>query len=190
MAIQIFGDHATLMIVNGEATLYIQKNKIKRVDVIKDELIRLDLGTSDLEDYFIPYADVTFPLLDNAGDLRDAINAMLAIAPAAPFPPDYARECQQVNILNVLNTVSATLDAIKGFVISIEAGIFDTPLRVDYESESVSYRGFAAPGSLTDNPVWAIQKTTHTTTGEKVTWANGSKSLTNIWNDRATITYL
>ena len=57
-------------------------------------------------------------------------------------------------------------------------------------TSKVEYHGWAAPGSSKASLVWAIQKLTYS--GDDITdlqWADGVKTFTKVWNDRATYTY-
>lgn len=50
------------------------------------------------------------------------------------------------------------------------------------------YLGQAVPGSATSSAIWQIQRV-DTTSGVVITWANGSSSYTNIWDNYASLTY-
>lgn len=60
--------------------------------------------------------------------------------------------------------------------------------RVDVVGGGVTYRGYALPGSLDANPVWAIQRETVTGGITVVEWAGGEFANSYVWNDRASIT--
>lgn len=53
---------------------------------------------------------------------------------------------------------------------------------------NVIYVGFAVPGGLNASAVWRIMSV-NTSTNE-VTWADGDDSYDNVWNDRASLTYV
>lgn len=65
-------------------------------------------------------------------------------------------------------------------------------IRYDYDgSNNLIYEGWAAPGSLTTDAVWAIRKMTYTGTNVVLKqWANGNTAQANVWNNRASLTYL
>ena len=56
-------------------------------------------------------------------------------------------------------------------------------------NSTLAYLGYAVPGSLTSSPVWAIEKLVFAGGGATITWANGSSSATNIWDNRASLSY-
>lgn len=54
----------------------------------------------------------------------------------------------------------------------------------------IIYKGTAAPGSLTSDPVWLITRLDATDGGEyPELHPNGKVSFTNIWDDRAILSY-
>lgn len=62
--------------------------------------------------------------------------------------------------------------------------------RIDEESASVTYQGWAKMGSSPRDPVWRIRKITTSGTETIITWANGNANFDNIWDQRANITYI
>lgn len=50
------------------------------------------------------------------------------------------------------------------------------------------YVGQAVPGSLTSSPVWQVQKI-DTATGAQITFAGGSDSYSNIWDNYLSLIY-
>lgn len=63
------------------------------------------------------------------------------------------------------------------------------PLRTS-TATGTTYEGFALPGSDTASPVWKIKRTVVTGGDTVVTYADGDTQFDNIWDDRATLTYL
>lgn len=62
--------------------------------------------------------------------------------------------------------------------------------RVDFISESLLYKGFAAPGTLDSNPHWSISRITIGSDGDVTEqFALGSDAFVNAWTDRLTLTY-
>ncbi len=60
--------------------------------------------------------------------------------------------------------------------------------RLDEASAVITYVGIAAPGSVTSNAVWQIKRL-NSTTGLVVEFANGNSNFTNIWDNRASLSY-
>ena len=72
----------------------------------------------------------------------------------------------------------------------------DSPYSKQYTYDSngnLQYEGFAVPGSATSAAVWAIRKFTYTAMSPyqtlTETWANGSGSFTNVFDNRASLSY-
>ena len=62
--------------------------------------------------------------------------------------------------------------------------------RADIVSDFLIYKGQAAPGAIPTDPVWRIRRLTIDPEGDVVDeLANGNASFTNVWADRATLTY-
>jgi hypothetical protein len=63
-------------------------------------------------------------------------------------------------------------------------------VRLDEVSDTLFYVGKAVVGSVDANAVWQIVR--YTTTGVilKSEYANGAEAFNQIWNDRATLTYV
>lgn len=62
--------------------------------------------------------------------------------------------------------------------------------RTDFASESLIYRGEAAPGSEESSPVWRIRRLT-ISVDDDVTeeWADGDANFDNVWADRIALNY-
>ncbi|MDE2015951.1 MAG: hypothetical protein KGJ89_04995 [Patescibacteria group bacterium] len=61
----------------------------------------------------------------------------------------------------------------------------------DYDgSGNLIYLGRAGIGSLTGNPVWQIKKLNYSGSNmTSIQWAGGNESFTNIWDNRASLSY-
>lgn len=62
--------------------------------------------------------------------------------------------------------------------------------RVDFVSETVAYVGEAQPGTATTAALWRIKRVT-LGPGDDVTeqWAGGSAAFSQVWDDRASLSY-
>lgn len=61
---------------------------------------------------------------------------------------------------------------------------------IDEASATVTYIGYAIPGSLESDPVWKIIKLEESGTVTKTYLADGDSNFDNIWSLRASLTYL
>ena len=64
------------------------------------------------------------------------------------------------------------------------------PMRVDEVSPTLTYLGYAPVASSPADAVWKIKRVQVIGTETIFSYADGDKNFNNIWNDRATITYL
>lgn len=62
-------------------------------------------------------------------------------------------------------------------------------LKLDEVSSTLFYVGEASIAASTSSPMWRIRKI-DTTTGVDVRWADGNSYYDNVWDDRASLTYL
>ena len=61
---------------------------------------------------------------------------------------------------------------------------------IDQVDANNMYQGFALPGTYTGQPKWRIRKIATSGTITSILFANGNTSFTNIWDNRASLTYL
>ena len=66
MSYQIFNDSACIRIQltnapNDVKVLMVVKEQIKTVDIIKSNIVRIDIGEGPLKNIYINFQDVTFP---------------------------------------------------------------------------------------------------------------------------------
>ncbi len=62
--------------------------------------------------------------------------------------------------------------------------------RMDEPNSTTTYVGQAAPGSSTSDAVWRIKRILISGTETIVEWADGNSDFDNVWNARASLTYL
>ena len=70
---------------------------------------------------------------------------------------------------------------------------FELPAIVDETDGTVIYEGFPdeSTGDLpTSSPKWAIRKQALVGTVWRTSWADGNHNKDNVWDDRATLTYV
>lgn len=180
---EISNNGASLKIVNGTNTVNVIKANILFVEVIKNNIIKIDIGAGPLHNFFVPFPDVTLPVTANPEALRDAILEMLLTGTGST---GNATEANQLAEIAALNNVLTTLNSIN---IGVSDKTFEEPLLLDDGQPHLIYKGYAAIGSRPNQPVWAIQKIEHLSGTDVVSWANGNKNFTNVWNDREGLTY-
>jgi len=184
MATRIINNGETLKVIIGEVTRLIVKTQIREITIIKTNVVKIDIGQG-INNLFIPYTDVVLPATAAPDALAAAINDMLTDPPVTGG----ATERKQDDIIEELGDVMAEITSVKTQLEALNGKIFYDALLVDESTPDVIYRGFALPGASTSAPVWAIEKTTTSGDVTLKKWAAGSKSMTQIWDNRESLTY-
>lgn len=188
MAIQIFNDGASIRIVNAASVLLINKSHIKTIDTVRDNTIRLDIGSGALKNVFIKFQEVTIPAaLPDVYALRDAINAMLQTTGTG-----LATEAKQDIQIELLSGILSALTEIKIAISNLKCGCNGQIMRIDESNPLVTYVGYANMGSLPGDAAWQIQRTRRFVTNDIVVveWADGNQLFDNIWDQRHELNYL
>ncbi|MGZ3930996.1 MAG: hypothetical protein ACXVPQ_03555 [Bacteroidia bacterium] len=174
--------------VAGQLPRNIMKAQIIEITVIKTTILKIDIGQGALGNLFINYADVTNPVTANPSALKDAINTMLTPASSGSTVggATEARQIDQSNLLTQLNSISTTL---KSLITSIDDKLFYQPLMVDDGGAGIVYKGYAEPGTLQDQPSWAIERIQKVGDVDVHTWVNGQRAFQSQWVNRETLTY-
>jgi hypothetical protein len=99
---------ASLKITNPQVRV-ILKSQVAEVSVIKNDIIKIDLGQGGFNNVLIPYSDVTSPVTASPADLRDAIIGFLPNASTSPN----ATEAKQIEEISVLGDMKTSLENVK-----------------------------------------------------------------------------
>ena len=167
---EIYDAGASLKVVSGTDVRYIMKQNIREVSVIKGSILKIDIGGGALNNIFIAYADITFPIMANAAQIRDYINNTYL---------------GQLDGSNSLSNLTAITDKIR-----TELELLSVPLVRDDSNPNMIYEGYAVPATATNAAAWAIKRITQSGSQTSSQWAGGNRNFINVWNDRATLTYL
>lgn len=185
MATEISNNGASLKIKNGAQVRDIMKHQIQEIVIVKTNTIKIDIGKGALYNVFIPFADVTVPLVADVDALREAINEMLTTTSVA----GNATEAKQIEEIAKLNILNDAINNIKNSVSTLDSKIFFEPVLVDESNPNIIYKGFASPAAKVEDAVWAIQKISNTGDVCAYQWADGNKNFDNVWNNRAALSY-
>ncbi len=185
MPTQIINDGASLKIVNGTLVRNIVKSQIREISVVKTNIIKIDIGKGALYNVFFAYADVTVPVAADPETLKEAVIAMLSTGAAGGA----ATEANQLDQTAKILALTDAVNNIKASMLSLDSKTFFEPVQVDESNPQVIYKGFANPGALATDAVWAIQRVS--INGDICTyqWAGGNKNFSNIWNNRTALVY-
>jgi hypothetical protein len=176
MNISITNNHTTLTIANGENTRTINKTLIREVSILKNNILKLDIGGGALRNIFLPIAEISEPTFGDAVDLTEQINAMLVP--------------QDETILNDLTDLSATIGGIQNRLSGLMPATLQQPILVDDSNPNVIYSGFAVIGANTHAAQWAIMRTILGTDDvQRNQWVNGAQLLESSWDARFNYTY-
>jgi hypothetical protein len=184
MAIIIENNGVSLKITENGNSRYIFKYQIKDIEILRDTIIKIDIGLGALNNFYIDQAQVTTPVSTSVEDLRDKIVAMLQTT-ISGFSTE-ANQTTQINLLTALQTTVTDLSN------KMSANLDNTPLAPSIVDESIIgivYNGYAVPGAKTIDPVWAIQKVFKVLGVTYYQWAGGAKTYNKIWNNRLTLSY-
>jgi hypothetical protein len=185
MSTEISNNGASLKIKNDTLVRNIMKNQIQEIEVIKGNIIKIDIGKGALYNVFIPFADVTLPVVADPEALKDAINDMLSSSATAGTATE-ARQMEEIKAISLLNE---SVVNIKNTVSALDSKLFFDPVIVDESNPNVIYKGFANPAAKPEDAVWAIQKISNTGDVCAYQWADGNKNFDNVWKDRTTLLY-
>jgi hypothetical protein len=188
MSYQIFNDSACIRIEhtissNDIKVLMVSKEQIRTIDIIKNDIVRIDIGEGPLRNIYLNYREVTFPTVNSAGQLRDHITSLMI---SDINDGDYPSEETLQEIAGRLGDLAQQLKEIKQQgedVTKME------PVFVDESYPNVIYKGWSK--SLADGatPVWAIQKISRTNDIVAHEWADGNQLYDNAWDNRLQLSY-
>ena len=186
MNIEIYNEGNSLKIVIDGAVSYISKQRILELSVIDNSIIKLDTGEGPLNNVFLSHASVTEPVTASAEELRDALNDMLQSGGMQGF----ATEKNQQMELEHLSNMEKVIEELKKKVEGINNKTMYLPVLEDNTNANIVYKGFAAPGANTADPVWAVLRVNNDRGIVSYQWADGNMNLDNIWNERTKLNYI
>ena len=185
MPTQIINNGSNLKIVTSTTTRYILKSQIIEVEVVRDTIIKIDIGQGALYNIFIDQIEVTAPISISAADLRDKIMDMLQSVSAGGLATEQKQIDGNAEIVNVKNSINDMKDKVN----TLNDKLFYDPKLVDESNANIVYKGFAAPGSLTNAAVWAILKIINNQGVLSYQWSDGNKLFDNVWDNRKVLLY-
>jgi len=183
MAISIEDNGTKIKITNGTEVRNIMKSQVREIEVIKTNIIKIDIGQGALDNIFIPFADVTVPLKSDPETLRDTILTFLESVGG-----NGAKEANQVQEIELLSGLKNSIQTLQGLITSIDNKSFYQPLLVD-NNAGVIYRGYAAIGADPKAAVWAIERISSSKGLQTHKWADGDRNFDNIWDKREELIY-
>lgn len=181
---------ASIKLTIGTQVRSITKSQIVEVDVIKTNILKIDIRMGALYNIYIPFADVTSPATASPEALRDTIISYLATATSTGNGTiNVATEAKQNAEIEALAAMRTELLNMKGLLIGLDDKILAEPLLVDEGGINIVYKGYAVVGTSISDSAWAIQKIERQGDINITKWANGNKKLENRWDVREELKY-
>lgn len=185
MAIDIVNNGTNLKITTNGSSRFIMKTQIVEVIVLRDTIIKIDIGLGALYNIFIDQLDVTTPTSNSVNELRDKIITMLQTSLGSGLATE-AKQSDQILEMQYIKSIALDM---KDKVTSVNDKLFFDPRITDETNPNVIYKGYAISNFATNAATWAIQKVTNTSGVLITQWADGNKNFDNIWDNRKTLVY-
>ena len=184
MATTIENNGASIKITEDGVSRYVLKYQIREVEIVRDTIIKIDIGQGALNNIFVNQANVTVPASANVEALRDLIMGMLQSNVTGT-----ATEAKQTEEIGEIKNLQAVIGNLQAKINSLDDKTFYQPSLVDESNPNAVYNGFALPGAKVTEAVWAIQKVTKVKGVLTYQWAAGTKTFNKIWNNRIALIY-
>jgi hypothetical protein len=184
MAVEIVDTGASLKITTDGAVRYVVKNQIREISIVRDTIIKLDIGKGALYDEFIDQAVVDVPQSKSVQDLSDQLNAMLQMDLAG-----FATSKKQDDQIAQIAGLQASITDVQAKMGALNDKVSGDPLIIDELNPNTIYKGYAQPGTKTSDALWSILKLNNKLGVLTYQWAGGTKAATNIWDNRTKLVY-
>ena len=182
---QIFNDGAVIRIENGTKILLVSKEQVKTIDIVQDNIVRIDIGEGPLKNIFINYQDVTNPVVASASELRDVIKGMMV---SDQYEGGDATESTQVAILQEIQNLKMVTGDISNILSKPDFTRLD-PIYVDESNPNTIYKGWARTYDSPGATAWAILRIKRVNDVVTYEWADGDQYYDNVWNNRLQLSY-
>ncbi len=185
---EIINNGSSLKIINETGSRFVMKAQIREIDVVRDTIIRIDIGEGALYNIFVDQSIVTNPVSTSVDNLRDKIIEMLQSG-SVVTGDHLATESKQIEQITEMQTMRSYVSDIRDRINTINDKVFYEPMAVDETNPNMVYYGFTVPGAATREPVWAIQKVTNNKGVLTYQWAAGNRLFDKIWDNRKSLAY-
>lgn len=184
MATEIINNGTSLKIVTDGVSRLILKSQIRDINVLRDTIIKIDIGQGTLNNVYVDQAVVTNPANISVDDLRDKIIAMLSGNTVG-----LASEQKQDSEIAAIQDLKVQVLDLQSKISSVDNKLFFEPSVVDESNPNTVYKGYALPGAITSGAVWAIERITSENGVLSYKWAGGTKTFDKVWDNRAALIY-
>jgi hypothetical protein len=176
MSIEIESTKEHLRIINNGIVRNLNKQNIREFSILRNTILKIDIGGGALRNIFLPIADITIPSHSSATTLLGQLDEMLVNA--------------DNNLLEKIGELEITLTSLSENIMNIKPSTtILQPNLVDESNPNLIYTGYAVNGALPSEASWAIMRTSISDEVQQNTWANGSQAMESIWSNRANLSY-
>ena len=176
--VPLVASNSVSVIVNGTTiTQAFDTDNANSLDDLVASIEALDsvvTCTWETSNVFVDDVNYGFKVIITGVENAQLVIGTLTITGGATQPKFFLKEDNFLKILPGLVVVNQD---------AIEAN------RVDVVSATVTYTGYALPGSDNDFPVWRITRATIASNVTSIEYADGNAQFDNVWADRASLTY-
>ena len=175
MSIQVTSTSSHVVITNGANVRSINKQVIREISILRGTIIKIDIGGGALRNIFLPIVDITLPVHADNDTLLNALNNMLV-----PLEIDLAEDISRLS--ESMTTMQSRLEGL------LPASLQE-PSIIDESDTNRIYSGFADIDATSDQPRWAIMRTTIQDDIITNEWADGTQAMTSVWDNRTALSY-
>ncbi len=171
----VYDSNACIQLAYNGKVIYVNKAQIRSVDIVRADTVRLDLGLGALRNIYIRLNDVIYP-----GDLANV-----------DMLQNYIMRLMSTNAVANENAeqIKAMIDALLASLQHNVGSFNSEPLREDESQPSIVYKGYAIPGAIGDQKVWAIVRITRRDSINISEWAEGNQTFDKVWDNRYNLEY-
>lgn len=182
MAIKLENNLTTIRITEGSVVRDIAKGRIIEISLIKNNIVKIDLGFGALRNVFFPYSQVTIPATGAPHVLINTLTDWLLY-------DGKANEERQVAIATSVNSLYNGIMLNHQELYKLNDKMLTEPLVIDQRANGTIYKGYAYAGTDFSEPYWAIQRMQVVGTQTITKWAEALLSPSLTWNDREAYQY-
>lgn len=109
MATIIENNGGSIKITENGSSRFVLKYQVREVEIVRDTIIKIDIGQGALNNIYVDQADVTAPVTATVEELRDQIIGMLQTNVTGTATE--AKQTEEINEIKNLQAVVGNLQA-------------------------------------------------------------------------------
>ena len=120
-----------------------------------------------------------------------AENSPVTVVEAPEYAPIVVHESDEVQVTETISEIVVVTAGAQGAPGRPAEEEVPYAKRTDFDTENIIYKGEAAVGTVESSAGWRIRRITLSNDGDAAEeWANGNAQFINVWDDRASLSYL